>query len=134
MPLWLSPLYLILGKNIQFGIFVFWEVQEINLQGNIRGSKCDKFYENFFVWQKSFFLFTIRVCKIAIKSDSSPKYFLEVTKWTERLQQNALDKFRLRASLVMESFLLKLKIIAMSFEQDIFHNNLKDNIYWQIYS
>ena len=34
----------------------------------------------------------------------------------------------------MESFLLKLKIIAMSFEQDIFHNNLKDNIYWQIYS
>ena len=44
MPLWLSPLCLVLGKNIQFGIMVFLEVQKINLQGNMRGSKCDKYY------------------------------------------------------------------------------------------
>ena len=38
--------------------------------------------------------FTKRVYKIAIKRDSSPKHFLEVTKEIERLQQNALDKLR----------------------------------------
>ena len=43
MPPWLSPLCLILGKNIQFGIMVILEVQEKNLQGNMRGSKCDKY-------------------------------------------------------------------------------------------
>ena len=43
MPPWLSPLCLILGKNIQFGIMVFLEVQEINLQDNMRGSKCDEY-------------------------------------------------------------------------------------------
>ena len=41
MPPWLSPLCLILGKNIQFGIWL--EVQEINLEGNMRGSKCDEY-------------------------------------------------------------------------------------------
>ena len=30
-------------KNIQFGIMVFLEVQEINLQGNMRGSKGDEY-------------------------------------------------------------------------------------------
>ena len=44
MAPWLSPLCFILGKNIQFGILVFLEVQEINLQGNMRGSKCDEYY------------------------------------------------------------------------------------------
>ena len=43
MPPWLSPLCLIRGKNIQFGIIVFLEVQEINLQGDMRGRKCDGF-------------------------------------------------------------------------------------------
>ena len=28
-------------KKMQFGIFVFIEAQEINLQGNLQGSKCD---------------------------------------------------------------------------------------------
>ena len=59
---WLSPLCLILGKNMQLGIMVFLEVQEINLQGNMQGSsKCDEyivyFYENFFVLRKSSFPF-----------------------------------------------------------------------------
>ena len=52
MPPWLSPLCLIPGKNIQFGIMVFLEVQEINLLGNMRGSRLMNivyFYENFFV-------------------------------------------------------------------------------------
>ena len=40
MPPWLSPLSLIHEKNMQFDIFVFLEVQEINFQGNMRGSKC----------------------------------------------------------------------------------------------
>ena len=44
MPPWLSPLSLIPGKNIQLGILVFLEVQEINLQGNMRGSKCYEYY------------------------------------------------------------------------------------------
>ena len=43
MPPWLSPLCLILGKNMQFGIIDFLEVQEINLQGNMRGGKCDEY-------------------------------------------------------------------------------------------
>ena len=49
MPPWLSPLCLILGKNIQFGIMVFLEVQEINLQDNMRGSKCDEYC--IFLWE-----------------------------------------------------------------------------------
>ena len=44
MPPWLSPLCLILGKNIQFGIMVFLELQEVNLQDNMRGGKCDEYY------------------------------------------------------------------------------------------
>ena len=43
MPPCLSPLCLILGKNIQFSILVFLEVQEINLQVNMRGSKYDEY-------------------------------------------------------------------------------------------
>ena len=43
MPPWLSPLCSILGKNIQFGIMVFLEVQEINLQDNMRDNKCDEY-------------------------------------------------------------------------------------------
>ena len=43
MPSWLSPLYLIMGKDKQFGIMVFLEIQEINLQGNMLGSKCDEY-------------------------------------------------------------------------------------------
>ena len=38
------------GKNIQFGSLAFLEVQEINLRGNMRGSKCDEYcilYEYF---------------------------------------------------------------------------------------
>ena len=49
MPPWLPPLCLIPGKNIQFGIMVFLEVQKINLQGNIRGSKCDEYC--IFLWK-----------------------------------------------------------------------------------
>ena len=43
MSPWPSPLCLTPGKNTQFGIMVFLEVQEINLQGNRRGSKCDEY-------------------------------------------------------------------------------------------
>ena len=43
MPPWLSPLYLIMGKDKQFGSMVFLEIQKINLQGNMRGSKCDEY-------------------------------------------------------------------------------------------
>ena len=43
MPLWMSPVCVILGKNIQFGTMVFLEVQEINLQDNMRGGKCDEY-------------------------------------------------------------------------------------------
>ena len=38
---WLSSLWLVLQKIIQFVIFVFVEVQEINFGGNLLGSKCD---------------------------------------------------------------------------------------------
>ena len=51
----------------------------------------------------------------------------------KRLRQTPFYRSRLRASLVIESFLLKLKTITTCFEQDIFHNNLKDNVYGQIY-
>ena len=43
MPPWLSPLCAILGENMQFGIMVFLEVQEINVQDNMRGSKFDEY-------------------------------------------------------------------------------------------
>ena len=38
--------------------------------------------------------FIIKEDLFIIKEDSKPKYFLEVTKGMERLQQNALDKLR----------------------------------------
>ena len=43
MPPWLFPLCLILRINIQFGTMIFLEIQEINLEGNKRGSKCDEY-------------------------------------------------------------------------------------------
>ena len=49
MPPWMSPLCVILGKNIQFGIMVFLEVKEINLQDSMRGSKCDEYC--IFFWE-----------------------------------------------------------------------------------
>ena len=57
---------------------------------------------------------------------SDPKNFLEVAKGIERLQQNALVKLRFsnsdRASLLIESFLLKLNTITSCFEHDILTN------------
>ena len=44
MPRWLSLLCLILGKNILFGMMVFLEVQEINLQSNMLRSKCGEYF------------------------------------------------------------------------------------------
>ena len=52
----------------------------------------------------------------------------------KRLSQTPFFRFWLRASLVIESFLRKLKTITLCFEHDIFHNNLKDNVYGQVYS
>ena len=43
MPPWLSLLCSILGKNIEFGIMIFLEKQEIDLQSNMQGSKCDEY-------------------------------------------------------------------------------------------
>ena len=51
----------------------------------------------------------------------------------KRLSQTLFFRFWLRASLVIESFLLKLKTITSCFEH-VFHNNLKDNVYRQVYS
>ena len=51
MPPWLFHYVLIPGKNIQFDIMVLLEVQEINLQGDMRAVNVMNivyFYENFF--------------------------------------------------------------------------------------
>ena len=46
-------------KMTQFGILAFLEALEIDLRGNLPGSKCDEYciflWELFFVLQKSFF-------------------------------------------------------------------------------
>ena len=73
--------------------------------------------------------FTKKACKFAIKRYSN--IFLEFTKRREHLQSNALDKLRFSNS---DSLLLKLKTIPSCFELDIFHNNLKDNVYGQVFS
>ena len=46
---WLSPLWLDCKKTMQFGIFVFAEVQEINFRGNLLGSKCDGDYHKYYL-------------------------------------------------------------------------------------
>ena len=49
-------------KNIQFGIMVFLEVQEVNLQSNMRGSKSDEyciFYKSFSFYEKVPFYFDL---------------------------------------------------------------------------
>ena len=76
--------------------------------------------------------------KVTIKRHSSPKHFPEVTERKECFQQNALDKLRFSdtdSKQVWQSFfLLKLKTITTCFEHGSFHNNLKDNVYGQVYS
>ena len=62
----------------------------------------------------------------------SGSYQRNRTPSAKRLRQTLF--FRSRASLVIESSLLKLKIITTCFEQYIFHNNLKNNVYGQICS
>ena len=82
---------------------------------------------------------TKNACKFAIKRDSSPKIFLEVTKGIDLLQQNAvLTNSVYHIPIPSRSservLLLKLKTITTCFEDDIFHNNLKDKVYGQVYS
>ena len=51
---WLSPA----KETIQFGILIFLETQEMNLQGNLKDSKCDIlhiFMGTFFVLRKGSF-------------------------------------------------------------------------------
>ena len=43
VPLWLSPVCLVMEKIKRFDILVFLEVQEINLRGNLRDNKCDEY-------------------------------------------------------------------------------------------
>ena len=55
------------------------------------------------------------------------KYFFEVTKEVERLQQNALVKLHFTDSKTEDHR-------TACFEYNIFHNNLKNNFYGQVYS
>ena len=50
------------GKNIQFGILDFQEVQEINLGGNMPGSKYDEYC--IFLWE--LFSFHVKVPSLLI--------------------------------------------------------------------
>ena len=43
MPPWLSPLCLILGKKYTSWHYGLSRSQEINLRGNMPGSKCDEY-------------------------------------------------------------------------------------------
>ena len=75
--------------------------------------------------------FTWKVCKFAIKRGSKNFSWSSQKNRTpsaKHLSQTPFFRFRLRASPVIESFLLKLKTITTCLEHDIFHNNLKGNI------
>ena len=52
-------------KIIQFGILVFLEAREINLRGNLQGSKCDEYciflWDLFSFYEKVIFLLTLYV-------------------------------------------------------------------------
>ena len=112
---------------MQFGNFVFVEIQEKNFRGNLLGSKCDgDYHHNIISLVNNMQLYYLQICyenRIKI-------FFLEVPQRIERLQQNSLVKLRFSDSdsEQAQSFLLKLKTITTYFEHDIFHNNLKDNI------
>ena len=72
--------------------------------------------------------FTKKACKFIIKRDS--KNFLKVAKGmanSKTFQPNSV--FQILATLMIESFLLKLKTRTPCFEHNVFHNNLKDNVY-----
>ena len=79
--------------------------------------------------------FTKKACKFVIKRGS--KNFLEVAKGIERLQQNSSVKLRFSGSALGKSsdrvFFTKIEDITPCFEH-IFQNNLKDNVYRQVYS
>ena len=56
MPPWLSLLYLILEKNIQFGIMVFLEVHEINemiLGSRARGGRGLLYHDELLVFPQN---------------------------------------------------------------------------------
>ena len=119
---WLSPLWLVLQKKImQRGIFVFVKVQEINFLGNLLCSKSDWYYHHNLIINYSITRsFTEKACKYAIKRDS--KIFSwnsqkNRTPSAKHLGQTPFFRFGLRASPVIESFILKLKTITTCFEQ-----------------
>ena len=72
---------------MQFGIFVFAEIQEINFRGNLLGSKCDG--DNHHNITSIVNNMQIICYKKRIK-----KFFLKVPKRMQRLQQNSLVKLR----------------------------------------
>ena len=52
----------------------------------------------------------------------------------KHLSQNLFFRFRLRAILVMKSFLLKLKTMTACFEHGISHNDTNGNVHGNILS
>ena len=73
--------------------------------------------------------FTKKVCKFAEKNTRkifSWRYRRNRTLSAKRLNQTPFFRFHIRASLVIESFLLKLKTITSCFEHDTFRKNLRE--------
>ena len=77
---------------MQFGIFVFAEVQEINFRGNLLDSKCDGDYHKYYLIIQQYAALLKKPAIFLWKE--TQKSFLEVPKRIERLQQNTLVKLR----------------------------------------
>ena len=143
---------------MQFDIFVFVEAQELNFPGNLQGSKCDEdcviLWELFNVLRKSSFpssccsfywnIFTptpgdvfnwsllvdMQLYLKCLQTCHQKSYQRNRTPSAKHQSQTTFFRLRLRESLVIESFLLKLKGITTCFEGDIFHNNQKEKRLW----
>ena len=118
-------------KFMQFGIFVFVEVQDRSFRGNLLCNKCDGDYHHNIHHYSIICSFTKNASKFAPETNSKIfclKFLKEQNDFSKTPQSISVFQIPTRSKSSDRVFLTKLKTITACFEHDIFHNNLKDNI------
>ena len=129
------------GSKCYEDCIILWKLFKVLWKSSFPSASCS-FYRNIFTptpgdvfnWSllvdMQLYLKCLQTCHQKRLKKFSWSYQRNRTPSAKHQSQTRFFRLRLRASLVMESFLLKLKSITTYFERDIFHNNLKEKRLW----
>ena len=129
------------GSKCDEDCIILWELFKVLRKSSFPTSSCS-FYRNIFTptpddvfnWSLlvhlQLYLKCSQTCHQKRLKNFSWSYQRNRTPSAKYQSQTPFFRLRLRACLVIKSFLLKLKGITTCFERDIFHNNLKEKRLW----